>query len=176
MNLGMFLKEVDGYINPKEKDDLVHFIHTIARLLPENKRDEFLKLLKERDQSKVNSVFIKERKKSLDKEYQELNVQLSKTENKEIGIKVIYNENYDDWYNDINDEFYYNDPDCIGNIIRDAVLFIEQCIDAEYYQEGYDIAKRLIDLKIEANNENVIEEFTVFDFNYHGLISFGVDR
>ena len=150
MNLSMFLKSVDTLSGTMENEQLISFVHDIARVLPESGRDDFL------DRMRNCKGFVdheKEYDKAEQRKYDELKNRLEKIESWEISLLGELNEEYDDWYNSDEDEFLFFDSDGIGKIIESACQFIHEAIDKQIFDKGNVIAGILIGLKIMVGGE-----------------------
>lgn len=150
MNLSMFLQAVDTLSGTMENEQLISFIHDIARVLPEGGRDDFL------DRMRNCKGFV-DYKKEYDQEeqrkYEELREKLEKIESWELSLAGELNEEYDDWYNSDEDEFLFFDPIGIGKIIECACRFVHEAIDKQIFDKGCEIARILIGLKIMVGGE-----------------------
>lgn len=85
MNLSMFQKSVDTLSGTMENEQLISFIHDIARVLPESGRDDFL------DRMRNCKGFIdheKEYNQVEQKNYDELKDNLEKIESWEMSLSV----------------------------------------------------------------------------------------
>lgn len=150
MNLSKFLSSVDTLSQTMNKKQLEVFVHDIARVLPENRRIEFIEkmknstgtLPKENEYEKVDKI-----------KYEEIKGELEKIEKGEICLLGVLNEEYDDWYNSVDEEFLFEDPEGIGKAIERASQFIHESIDKQLYEEGNKIAEILIGLCIVVEGE-----------------------
>lgn len=171
MNLTKFLKQTDAIAAQYSAEQLTSFIHETARVLPEHQREDFLNRLKEsgsacrRDQKE-------EQRLAFDEQYQQLRNQLKAIDSQEISIQGIYNEEYDDWYDDIGEEFYYTDEDGISDILEEACDFVHTCMDEERYEEGFQIGRQLFSMDILCENEYGGEEFSIKDMVIHELLEY----
>ena len=151
MNLTRFLKEVENISGTMSSKQLMAFIHDMARMLPENERKTFLNKLKK---IAVNEEGYKAEKGEENKKIQEqlnsLKENLTKIEEGVLCLKSFFNEMYDEWYSDDADEFLFEDPEGVTNIVVEACGFLHKCIDMEEYEAGYEIGNILVDLSIEA--------------------------
>ena len=122
MNLSKFLNAIDSLSQSMEKKQLTTFVHDVARVLPENSRDDFLNRLKKCISDKeINSSHIWNEYTEEDRNnYESIKDKLTKIENWEICLSGYLNEEYDDWYNSDEDEFNFEDPEGIGATIEDA--------------------------------------------------------
>lgn len=171
MNLSMFLKSVDTLSVTMENEQLISFIHDIARVLPESGRDNFL------DRMRNCKDFVdheKEYNQAEQRKYDELRDRLEKIENWEISLSGELNEEYDDWYHSDEDEFLFCDPEGIGKIIERACQFIHEAIDKQIFDKGNEIARMLIGLKIMVGGEYQDysdEPLELEDLEQYGLAS-----
>lgn len=154
MNLTRFLKEVENVSGTMSSQQLMAFIHDMARTLPENERNSFLNKLKK---IAVNEEGYKEEKGEENKKIQEqLNIlkeNLTKIEEGVLCLEGSLNGMYDEWYSDDEDEFLFEDPEGVTDIVVEACGFLHKCIDMEEYESGYEIGNILVDLSIEAEGE-----------------------
>lgn len=184
MNLSKFLTLVDSLSQSMEKEQLTAFVHDIARVVPENSRDDFLDRLKkcicdkEIDSSRIRNEYTEEDKNN----YVRIKENLTKIKNWEICLSGYLNEEYDDWYNSDEDEFNFEDPEGIGTIIEEACKFVHTCIDKGMYNEGHEISEILIGLKIMVGGEyqeywdeslgiEELEEYELSRINYIILVT-----
>lgn len=184
MNLSKFLNAIDSLSQSMEKKQLTTFVHDIARVLPENSRDDFLNRLKKCICDKeIDSSHIRNEYKEDDRNnYERINDKLTKIENWEICLSGYLNEEYDDWYNSDEDEFNFEDPEGIGITIEDACKFVHTCVDKEMYEEGHEISEMLIGLKIMVGGEyqeysdealglEELEQYELSRINYKMLVT-----
>lgn len=171
MNLSMFLKSVDTLSVTMENEQLISFIHNIARVWPESGRDNFL------DRMRNCKGFVyheKEYNQAEQRKYDELRDGLEKIENWEISLSGELNEEYDDWYHSDEDEFLFYDPEGIGKIIERACQYIHEAIDKQIFDKGNEIARILIGLKIMVSGEYQDysgEPLELEDLEQYGLAS-----
>ena len=149
MNLLQFLKQIDSIITDMKKKELEDFIHEIARTLPENRRESFLKTLE--------TVSMGENKEQLsDANYAE---ELSLKVNEIIDIltdindgtrslESEYNEEWDDWYNPDVPEVLFSDPEHLLPEVREGIQLLHSCMDAEEYDSGCQLAELLSALEV----------------------------
>ncbi|MDL2301978.1 hypothetical protein LJC58_06460 [Lachnospiraceae bacterium OttesenSCG-928-D06] len=149
MNLSMFLNSVDTLSGTMENKQLVSFIHDIARVLPESRRDDFLSRMRK---CTGFADYEKEYDKTEQRQYEELKEKLDQIESWEICLLGELNEEYDDWYHDV-DEFLFSDPEGIGKIIESACEYIHEAIDKQIFDKGNEIAEILIGLKVMVGGE-----------------------
>lgn len=151
MNLVQFLKSVDETAAAMMKEDLTVFLHDIARTLPEKKREDFLKRLKEscgkKEILREGSTEEFEQKKNF------LKYRLERIENWELSLEGCLNREYDDWYDSEDEQFLYSDPEGVVPVIEDACRFVHRCIDHENYEAASEIAGILIGLDIMVGGE-----------------------
>lgn len=184
MNLSKFLNVVDSVSRSMEKEQLEAFVHDIARVYPENARDDFLNRLKkilfdkDRDTLHMSNKYTEEDKN----DYERIKDKLTKIENWEICLSGYLNVEYDEWYSSDEDEFRYEDPEGIGIIIEEACKFVHNCVDKEMYKEGFEIAELLIGLKIMVGGEyqdywgdpfgiEELEQYELSQVNYKMLVT-----
>lgn len=181
MNLPQFLKEVDHLSEIMSKNELSVVLHDIARTLPEADREDFLGRLRRLSEKPIPSQAEAHEKEDIQQEYQSLKEQLEKIESWEMCLVGSLNEEYDDWYCDSNEEFLYEDPEGVLDVLERACDFVHMCIDHEEYKAGYDIAEILIDLQIMVGGEyqeysdepmsiDELKFYNIGDLNYERLV------
>ena len=154
MNLTCFLKEVENVLGTMSSQQLMAFIHDMARTLPENERNSFLNKLKKKGVKEEGYKAEKgDENKKLQKQWKRLKENLTKIEEGELCLEGFLNEMYDDWYNDDEEEFLFEDPEGVTDIVMEACGFLHKCIDMEEYEVGYEIGNILVDLPIEVGGE-----------------------
>ena len=130
MNLTCFLKEVENVLGTMSSQQLMAFIHDMARTLPENERNSFLNKLKKKGVKEEGYKAEKgDENKKLQKQWKRLKENLTKIEEGELCLEGFLNEMYDDWYNDDEEEFLFEDPEGVTDIIVEACGFLHKCID-----------------------------------------------
>lgn len=179
MNLPKFLKEVDHLSEMMSKGELSQVIHDIARTLPETGRENFLRRLKE--MSGKQAICEKEEYEELGfrQQYEYFKEKLENIENWEMSLIGSLNEEYDDWYCSDSEEFLYEDPEGVIDVIEEACGFLSQCIENENYKSGYEIAELLVGLQIMVGGEYqeyVDEPMSIDDLNYYGVSDLDYER
>ena len=142
MNLINFLKQTDALTAEYSPEQLTAFIHEIGRVLPEHRREDFLKMLKSAG-DKAGKSLDKNKETDIDfnEIYSRVRENLKSIDSQEITITGILNEQYDDWYGDSDEEFYYEDNSGISEMLQEACEFVHICMDIEKYKEGYEIGR-----------------------------------
>ena len=135
MNLTRFLKEVENILDTMSSQQLMAFIHDMARTLPENQRNSFLnKLEKIGVKEEGYKAEKREENKKIQEQLNRLKENLTKIEEGVLCLEGSLNEMYDEWYNDDKDEFLFEDPEGVTDIIVEACAFLHKCIDMEEYE------------------------------------------
>lgn len=155
MNLPEFLKKIDAVSEQLSQEQLAGLIHQIARTLPEERREEFLKLLCSAAEiqnpeqiSLEDSSFSEDLKTAVSQCLERL---------KPIQDGTLYLEseiNYE--YYDYDDEemaFLFEDPEEILDVVKKSCEILHQCIDAAFWQEAYQLGTALINLTVYVNGE-----------------------
>lgn len=185
MNLTQFIKQIDTIVMNLPQEKLAEFIHNIARTLPENQRSEFLGKLygiaggvptedTEHSPEEYNAE-VMQRKLCQTRE------KLQLIENGELCLVGNLNEEYDDWYDSSGDEFIFEDPENIVEMIEEACNLIHQCVDREWYRECYEVADMLIALEVGVEGDysdygeaalslSEIDHHKMGSFNYRQLV------
>ena len=187
MNLPKFLTAVDSYTKEMSHIELESFIHHIACVLPEEKRADFIEILKiEKQITEPNSVKIqlKNQIQPLLKQLSEIEQELDKIEAGDSYL--IGNENeyyYHDWYDDEEedeeDEYEFEDPDGLLLILDKAIQLVHQCVDNELYKEGYILANRLTTLPVYVEGEYsdyYEDDLLLSDLNDYELLKSDFDQ
>ncbi len=147
MNLPQFLKHVDKAAEMLTREELAAFVHETARTLPEIKRDAFLERLK---------TLNKESKETVQEDIvsiEEVLKKLQLIEEGEMYLTGILNEEYDDWYDGPGEEFFFEDPDGLLDILENACVLVHEYIDHALYRESYQLFCRLLGLEITVDGE-----------------------
>ena len=174
LNLPGFIKEVDTITHTLNKAELEEFIHEVARTLPEVKREDFLMKLKLRQIKEAKSGLREQEDHNIREIYQSLKQKLNSIKSGELCIEGSLNELYDDWYNDDEEEFEYEDPNGVADILEEACNFVHLCIDREECEKGYDIAAILVTLDISVGGEYLEytdEPLHIGELNDYNLVS-----
>lgn len=172
MNLTNFLKQTDALTAQYSTEQLIAFIHEIARIFPEHRREDFLEMLKSAG-NKAGKAPDKNEKKDIDFDemYRHVRDNLKSIDSQEITITGILNEEYDDWYDDSSEEFYYEDNSGISDMLEEACDFVHICMDRKRYKEGFQVGNQMLEMEILCENEYDDEEFSLGDMVYHELLN-----
>ena len=168
MNLTNFLKQTDTLTSQYSTDQLTAFIHDIGRVCPEHRREDFLEMLKSAGGEAEKSANKEEI--DFDEMYSHIRDNLKNIDSQEITITRIFNEEYDDWYDDSDEEFYYEDKSGISDMLEEACDFVHICMDTERYKEGFAVGKQMFEMEIFCDNEYGDEELSLGDMVYHELL------
>lgn len=157
MNLVQFLKTVDTFTKEMSRHELEVFIHNTARILPEEKRTGFLDRMKSIGEIEQSDVICTESEKqtviSIEEELLKAKQKLMQIEEGACCLIGELNEEYDDWYNSDADEFLFEDPENVLEVIKISIDLIHQCVDRELYKEGYELAAILSVLSIQVEGD-----------------------
>lgn len=171
MNLTNFLKKTDALTSQYSTEQLVAFIHEIGRNCPEHHREGFLEMLQSAG-GQAEKAANKNAKKDVDFDemYSRIRDNLKSIDSQEIAITGVLNEEYDDWYDDIDEEFNYEDNSGISDMLKEACDFVHICMDMERYKEGFAVGKQILEMEILCDNEYGDEEFSFGDMVHHELL------
>lgn len=172
MNLPKFLKKVDHISGLMSKEEIAGFVHDIARSLPEAMREDFLGRLK--GMSGKQEICKEEvtEAASILQEFQPVKEKLESIEKWEMGLVGSLNEEYDDWYCDDSEEFLYEDPEGVLDIIENACVFVHRCIDAADYHAAFELSEILVGLQVMIGGEYQDysdEPISIQDFGYYHI-------
>lgn len=171
MNLTNFLKQTDALTAQYSTEQLIAFIHDIGRVLPENRREEFLGMLKAvgnkagkvPDRDKAGEI-------DFDEMYGRVRDNLRSIDSQEVTLTAILNEEYDDWYSDSGEEFYYEDNSGISDMLDEACSFVHTCIDRGRYKEGFKVGNQMLTMEILCDNEYDNIECSLGDMVHYKLL------
>ncbi len=171
MNLVSFLKRVDAITAQYSTTQLISFIHDSGRILPESKRDDFLKRLKAVGEN-TDKLSGKDDKRDTEpkKVYQRIRGNLKKIDSQEVMLQGIPNEEYDEWYDNDCEEFDYEDDNGISDMLTEACDFVHTSMDVENYKEGFEIGRQLFAMEILCESEYGDEELSIEDMVHHELL------
>lgn len=105
-------------------------------------------------------------------EFQSVKEKLENIEKWEMGLVGSLNEEYDDWYCDGSEEFLYEDPEGVLDVIENACSLVHECIDAEDYHAAFELAEILVGLKVMVGGEYQDysdEPVAIQDFGYYHI-------
>ena len=156
MNLPEFLKKTDAIAEKLTNEQLLGLIHQIARTLPEERRNEFLKLLcttaeiqnPEQVTAQEDFGFSEDLKTAVSQCLERLKPIQDGTLCLESDINYDY---YD--YDDEETAFLFEDPEGILDIIRKSCETVHQCVDATFWSEAYQLGTILLNLEVAVNGE-----------------------
>ena len=177
MNLTNFLKQTDTLTAQYSAEQLIAFIHGIGRVLPEQRREEFLEMLKSIG-NKAGRMPDKNEETDIgfDEMYRRAKDNLESIDSQEIAITEILNEEYDEWYADSGEEFYYEDNSGISDMLDEACDFVHICMDRERYREGFEVGSQMLAMEILCDSEYGDEEFSLRDMARCELLNFSLRR
>ncbi len=170
MNYPTFLKKVDSVASSCEKDELVSFVHEIARTLSEDKRERFLSVLESFSSNSEDDKPRKEENISLGDEIDQALENLEEIKDGERVIQSEYNEEWDDWDGDWEDEFVFSDPEDVIDDIAEAVSLVHEALDHEEYVKGALLVLRLSEVKAVVHGDCDEEYMGVGDLIMHHLV------
>lgn len=130
IHLPQFLSSIDDTTKCMTREELIAFIHDLARKTPETKRVSFqnhiFQFIKHpEDNSQTSDVMSKLIADCIPK------LEAIANENKTL-VKE-FNEEYDDWYDSDDEEYYFIDETNLLNDINLSYTIIRKCIDEEYF-------------------------------------------
>ena len=174
MNLPEFLKKTDAIAERLTKEQLSGMIHQIARTLPEERRNEFLKLLcttaeiqnPEQVTAQEDSSFSEDLKTTVSQ-------CLEKLKSIQRGTLCLESDINYDYYDDYDNEemaFLFEDPENILDIIRKSCESVHQCVDAAFWSEAYQLGKMILNLEVAVNGEYV--DYVDSTMNISDLVSY----
>ncbi len=172
MNLMNFLKQTDALTAQYSTEQLIAFIHEIGRVIPEQRRENFLEIL-ESVGNKAGMEADKNEEKDADfaEMYSHIRDNLKIIDSQEIAVTRILNEEYDDWYDDSGEEFYYEDNSGISDMLQEACDFVHICMDMERYKEGFEVGNQLLAMEILCDDEYDGEELALGDMVHYELLN-----
>lgn len=172
MNLTNFLKQTDALTAQCSIEQLIAFIHDIGRVCPEQRREDFLEMLKSAGNG-ADRAFHKSEDKNIDFDelYRHVKDHLKSIDSQEIAITEIMNVEYDEWYDDSGEEFYYEDNDGISDMLAEACDFVHICMDTGRYQEGYEVGNQMLAMEILCENEYGGDEISLGDMVQYELLN-----
>lgn len=151
MRMAVYWVRCGKRILPMSSEQYALALHELARVLPEEKRQNFLEILR-------NSInpHIEEKDRKSENLSEEISESLKALEQIENGKKLLHgelNEEYDDWYNSDDEEFIFSDPQGLLNDIETAIQLLHTCVDQAEYKLGYRLADTLSTVFISADGE-----------------------
>ena len=177
MNLTNFLKQTDALTVQYSAEQLISFIHEIGRVLPEQRREAFLKMLKAAGNKAAAASHKNEAKDTeFDEMYRRIRDNLKSIDSQEVAITGILNEEYDDWYDDSDEEFYYQDSSGLSDMLEEACDFVHLCMDRERYQEGLNVGSQMLVMEILCESEYGDQEFSIRDMVYYKLLNYDLRK
>lgn len=175
MNLTEFMKKADKLAMGMPSEKLAAFLHDYARSVPEYKREDFLERLSVFAEKKAGSDYVRQQEKN-NKEQTIRKIgkiieQLEKIDSGELTLTELYNEEYDDWYNSSEEEFYYEDPEGIGEIVAEGCSLVHTCADNEWYEESAELAEFLMVLEAETDGEYGGDALSLHDLAINNILT-----
>lgn len=176
MKLLEFLKETDQAADRLTKEQLLQWIHDLARRLPEEERDLFLARLKNSGKDEPGSA---EEEMDLSDAIVNCKEKLKNIEQGKWYLDSTIMEDYDDkddwdedWYDADETDYAFDDPYGAINAIEDACRLIHTLLEAENYKAASEIAVLLVDLEVNVKGayyECVNDVVTMDEFSDRGI-------
>lgn len=180
MNLTEFMKKVDQISGSMPAENMSAFLHDYVRSIPESKREEFLERLSFFKGENVSPDYMKKQdnlnKEQLKQDAKKIQKQLELIDSGELTLIEVMNEQYNEWYDSSDEEYFYKDPDYIGEAIQKACALVHVCVDNELYEEAYEMANLLLLMHVEVDGEFGGEDFKLRDIEYHGIITLDYEK
>lgn len=185
MNYKVFIQKTDEIVNNMDIEELRNCIHTIARKIPETKRDEFFLHINDfHNQNDQDDILRKGICESLmnDKEVKnkvsEIYDIFNKISDRDVYISASGYEDYSNGYWQSDWIWEYEDSEGIGRIIEDAVLFAHDCMNDLRYKEALSIYKLVMntDYPVEYEDGGDCFELSFKEMEEEGLISVNIYR
>ena len=149
----------------------------LARSTPENNRQIFLLKLSELCKS-VEKALIdeKEDEKNLDNQINFICNTLDEIKKGKKELKCSFNEEWNDWYDEVGEEYNFSDPDSILDDVSAAIELLHKCLDHEQYEKGAELAFKLSDLKIYASGDFSDETMGLRELICFDLLDIDLDK
>lgn len=153
LNLREFTELVDKLGELMTKEELQTAFHSLARKVPEEKRENFLEILNHVREIKdvkaeAGDVVLMAKaqdKEEIEKEYARLQKAFEEIEEGEVGFDAQGYEDYSSGYWDSDFVYEYEDPQDIGSTYEDAAEFIGRCVNDGFYQEAQEMFDRMME-------------------------------
>lgn len=158
MTLYKSLREVENVSNSMLKEQLEDFIYRYATFLNEEQRESFLELLgRTASKTEINAeIRHKEEEADIDAFLDRLRSCKSELDliiSKGHWLNSKYNENWNDWYDDLNEEIFFSDYFGLLDDIETAIQITHESVDYEQYTEGMMLAEKLASLKVSVRGD-----------------------
>jgi len=163
MNLREFTEIVDQKAGERSRSELLVFLHSIARKVPEEKREEFIGILEgirgdaAGEESRPPETVMKMTdEKEIRKEFGRLAELFGRIEEGELTLHADGYEDYSRGYSD-SWVWEYEDEQAVGRVYEDAGRLIQRCVNDGVYR----LAVEMFDLfsDTQATVENDWEDF-----------------
>lgn len=155
MNKEEFLKKSYNKIEIMDEQDLKNCLRKIIKIIPDDKRINFLDLLSENTEFEVKKV--KNIKSMYDDyvkiEIEKINEWIELVESSELTLEGDGYEDYSKGYWSSEVLWEYRDPNKLGIKIEEALSFADKCISDYRYEEALSIMELIMDLQVEVENE-----------------------
>lgn len=165
MNMILYMKEIDCMIETMNVKQLQQVIHECARKVPTQNRQAFIDILhmnQREQQNKIDTFFLQE--------YHQVKKILFDLQ---FGKKELYSTFNDEWdvdNDDGYDDYIFEDEDGIIQDLLKAIHMLEKCMKYQAYQEGYELAKQLIETYVHVYGECDEHRLGINElYNYHIL-------
>ena len=169
IKLPQFLKKVDGLTGFMEHDELAAFIHEVARVLPEARRDDYLAVLAEcagkSDEDEGRTIPEDDGQGEIAAEIESVIAELEEINDGEKCLDSEYNEEWDDWYNSDVDEILFYDPQKLLVTICRAIDLIHTCFDRNLFNEGCRLAESLCYTEVHTEGDYSDYDGSALDLN-----------
>lgn len=179
MNLREFTEMVDKLVELMTKEEMQTVFHSLARKVPEEKRESFLEILnlvREKKDLKgghkdVVLITKAQDKEEIEKDYARIWKAFEEIEEGEVSFDAQGYEDYSSGYWDSDFVYEYEDPQEIGRTYEEAAEFVGRCVNDGFYQEAQEMFDRMMETEAYASDEGDGFELGLSELITEGLVS-----
>ena len=146
MNQKEFVQKSDEVLNNMSTEELRSCLHSIARIMPESKKESFLQLLddcRRQKAQKGNDRTFQYTKLMPDEKVKDkltdIKEAFAKIENGDLCLSAQGYEDYSNGYWASDWIWEYEDNEEVGRIIEEAALFARDCVNDCRYEEALSV-------------------------------------
>lgn len=184
MNLRVFSETVDEKAREMSREELQLLLHSLARKIPENCRQEFIGIMEQARRDRVNAgtgfdVDSAARKRDQDEIRQqlaELIKQFKMVEEGEVMLLANGYEDYSSGYWDSDWVYEYEDPEGIGRIYEQADSLLQRCVSDGFYKEAAEVFELMTETEATADDGGDCLELDLREMEREGLVSVDCER
>lgn len=159
MNLKEFTEAADQMAGELSREELLCLLHSLARKVPEENREDYLTLL-EVNRNKADGLadgsledaVRKTDAQEIKKEYIRLTERFEQIQEETLCLRMYESETYTEYWND-DPEWKFEDPQNVCGTYEEGCAFVQHCVNDGFYKEARELFDFMMDTEVWVDNE-----------------------